>query len=157
MNRIISDRGSSSDVKKLRQLSVVHWCHVVRDFHGVTSLFRRPDLQALVLRSLLHGGPAESIDEPCARKPPPLGLLPDRRPASACSPPRYGPLQDGPHGPSHSNQHFLAYSKFPIYSNGTKTGTLHFEAPHSATQPFRGIRHTPTLTKRRARTLPWNP
>ena len=51
--------------------------------------------------------------------PPTLQLLPGTRGASTCFPPRYDPLQDGPHGPSHPGQISRHVPDFPIYSNGT--------------------------------------
>lgn len=114
MNRIISDvLGRVPTQKSLRQLLKVHWCRVALDFHGVAWRFRRPNLQARVLGCFLHGGPAESIDELCAMKPPALGLPPGTRLASTYFPPRCGPSQDVPHGPSHPGQIFLACSSFP--------------------------------------------
>lgn len=107
MNRIISDvLGRVPTRKKLRQPLKVHWCRVALDFHGEASRFRRPDLQARVLGCFPHGGPVGSIDGLCAMTPPALGLLPGTRLASTYFPPRCGPLQDGPHDPSHPGQIF---------------------------------------------------
>lgn len=58
-------------------------------------------------------------------KPPTLGLLPSTRLASTYFPPRCGPPQDEPHGPSHLGQIFRHVPDFPIYLDGTKPGTLH--------------------------------
>ncbi len=107
--------------KKPRQPSVAHWCRVALDFHGVASRFPRPSLQAQVLGCFPHDGPAGSTDEPCAMKPPALELLPGTRLASTYFPPRYGPLQDGPHGPLHPGQIFLAYSRFSHLLRRNKT------------------------------------
>ena len=54
-------------------------------------------------------------------KPPALGLLPGTRLASTYFPPRCGPLQDGPHDPSHPGQIFLAYSRFSHLLKRNKT------------------------------------
>ena len=127
MNRIISDvLGRVPTRKKPRQPSVAHWCRVALDFHGVASRFPRPSLQAQVLGCFPHDGPAGSIDEPCAMKPPTLEQLPGTRLASTCFPPRCGPRQDGPHGPSHPGQIFLACSRFSHLLKRNKTWDTSF-------------------------------
>ena len=138
MNRIISDvLGRVPTRKKLRQPLKVHWCRVALDFHGEASRFRRPDLQARVLGCFPHGGPVGSIDGLCAMTPPALGLLPGTRLASTYFPPRCGPLQDGPHDPSHPGQIFLAYSRFSHLLKRNKTwGT-------SNPRPGRHLRRRP--------------
>lgn len=71
-------------------------------------------------------GLPKSIDEPCAMKPPALELLPGTQLASTYFPPRCDLPRDGPHGPLHPGQNFSWHvPDFPIYSNGTKPGTLH--------------------------------
>ncbi len=54
-------------------------------------------------------------------KPPTLELLPGTRLASTYFPPRCGPLQDGPHGPSHPGQISLACSRFSHLLRRNKT------------------------------------
>ena len=127
MNRIISDVLDLVPTRrKLRRPSEVHWSRVAGDFHGVASRFRRPNLQAQVLECFPNAGPAGSTDELCAMKPPTLELLPGTRPASTYFPPRCGPLQDGPHGPSHPGQISLAYSRFSHLLKRNKPGTLQY-------------------------------
>ncbi len=54
-------------------------------------------------------------------KPPTLKLLPSTRDASTCFPPRCGPPRDGPHGPLHPGQIFLACSRFSHLLKRNKT------------------------------------
>gem|GEM_PF-3993784 len=135
MNRIISDvLGLVPTRKKLRQPLKVHWCRVALDFHGEASRFRRPDLRARVLGCFPHGGPVGSIVGLCAMTPPALGLLPGTRLASTYFPPRCGPLQDGPHDPSHPGQISLAYSRFSHLLKRNKTWDT---SPHPKRKPPR--------------------
>ncbi len=50
-----------------------------------------------------------------------VGRVPGTRRVSTYFPPRYGPRQDGPHGPSHPGQTVLAYSRFSHLLKRNKT------------------------------------
>lgn len=66
-----------------------------------------------------------SLTLPCATKHPALEPRTCTLPAWTCSPPRCDPQQGGPHDPSPPDQNlFGMFEDFPIYSSGTKPGTL---------------------------------
>ena len=119
--------GPNPDVSNFRgsgplmRPSATRWYLEALDSHGVASRFRRPSLRALVLGVSCATSRLKSIDEPCAMKPRALGLLSSTRPASTYFPPRYDPLQDGPHGPLHPGQIFLACSRFSHLLKRNKT------------------------------------
>lgn len=122
MNRIISDvLGRVRMRKKLRRLSTTHWCPAALDSLDATVRFLQQGPRALIPQHVLRDERPASIASPCATRRPALGLLPGTRLASTYFPPRCGLPRDGPHGPWHPGQIFLAYSRFSHLLKRNKT------------------------------------
>lgn len=107
--------------KKLRRLSTTHWCPAALDSLDATVRFLQQGPRALIPQHVLRDERPASIASPCATRRPALGLLPGTRLASIYFPPRCGLPRDGPHGPWHPGQIFLAYSRFSHLLKRNKT------------------------------------